>query len=119
MVPYLLAYKRVPHTSSWAYLLHILRERPDFTLLYKILCCCAHRTGERRLRLPEPLPPYEGLYYVQKFGKSCPQQRLVLPNGLDSQLVGNINNVVTKLYGDLTPEDEDCKGNAVLTSVVS
>ncbi|KAH9030333.1 carotenoid ester lipase precursor [Lactarius pseudohatsudake] len=56
-------------------------------------------TSERRLRLPEPLPPYEGLYYVQEFGKSCPQQRLDLPNGLDSQLVKDVSGVVNVLLG--------------------
>ncbi|KAI9454056.1 carotenoid ester lipase precursor [Lactarius psammicola] len=65
-------------------------------------------TNERRLRQPEPLPPYEGLYYVQEFGKSCPQQRLTLPNGLDSQLIENIGSVVNVLYEGLTPADEDC-----------
>ncbi|KAN0139659.1 Alpha/Beta hydrolase fold [Lactarius tabidus] len=65
-------------------------------------------TGDRRLRLPEPVLPYEGLHYVQAFGKSCPQQRLVLPNGLDSKLVANIGSVVGVLYEDLTPADEDC-----------
>lgn len=65
------------------------------------------------MRLPEPLPPYEGLYYVQAFGKSCPQQRLVLPNGLDSKLVADIGSVVSVLYEDLTPADEDCKGATV------
>ncbi|KAH9066827.1 carotenoid ester lipase precursor [Lactarius vividus] len=65
-------------------------------------------TNERRLRQPEPLPPYQGLYYVQEFGKSCPQQRLDLPNGLDSQLVKDIGSVVNVLYENLTPADEDC-----------
>lgn len=68
------------------------------------------RTGDRRLRLPEPLPPYEGRYYVQNFGKSCPQQPLTLPNGLDSQLVQNIGKVVGRLYENITPQDEDCEG---------
>ncbi|KAI9442989.1 Alpha/Beta hydrolase protein [Lactarius indigo] len=71
-------------------------------------------TNERRLRLPEPLPPYEGLYYVQEYGKSCPQQRLDLPNGLDSKLVKDVSSVVNVLLDSLTPADEDCKGNAVL-----
>ncbi|KAI0248236.1 carotenoid ester lipase precursor [Lactifluus subvellereus] len=64
--------------------------------------------GDRRLRLPEPLPPYEGLYYVQEFGKSCPQQPMTLPNGLDSRLVQSISTVVGRLYDDITPQDEDC-----------
>lgn len=66
------------------------------------------------MRQPEPLPAYEGLYYVQAFGKSCPQQRLVLPNGLDSKLVADIGSVVSVLYDNLTPADEDCKGAFVL-----
>ncbi|KAH8982264.1 carotenoid ester lipase precursor [Lactarius akahatsu] len=65
-------------------------------------------TNERRLRQPEPLPPYEGLYYVQEYGKSCPQQRLDLPNGLDSQLVKDVSSVVNVLLDKLTPQDEDC-----------
>ncbi|KAH9026413.1 carotenoid ester lipase precursor [Lactarius hengduanensis] len=65
-------------------------------------------TSERRLRLPEPLPPYEGLYYVQEYGKSCPQQRLDLPNGMDSQLVKDVSGLVNVLLNKLTPQDEDC-----------
>ncbi|KAI0306653.1 Alpha/Beta hydrolase protein [Multifurca ochricompacta] len=65
-------------------------------------------TGQRRLRRPEPFPPYEGIYYAQKFGKSCPQQQLTLPNGLNSQLIHDIGNVVGKLYDGITPDDEDC-----------
>ncbi|KAH9073429.1 carotenoid ester lipase precursor [Lactarius deliciosus] len=65
-------------------------------------------TNERRLKLPEPLPPYEGLYYAQEFGKSCPQQRLDLPNGLDSQLVKDVSGLVNILLDQLTPQDEDC-----------
>jgi acetylcholinesterase len=84
------------------------------SLPYNFLRRCAHSTGDRRLRLPEPTPPYEGLYYVQAFGKSCPQQRLVLPNGLDSQLVADIGSVVSVLYDGLTPADEDCERAVVL-----
>ncbi|KAI9436916.1 carotenoid ester lipase precursor [Lactarius indigo] len=65
-------------------------------------------TNEQRLRRPEPLPPYQGLYYVQEYGKSCPQQRLILPNGLDSQLVKNLGNILNLFYEALTPADEDC-----------
>ncbi|KAI0292408.1 carotenoid ester lipase precursor [Russula brevipes] len=65
-------------------------------------------TGDRRLRRPEPPPPYQGLHYAQAFGKSCPQQELTLPNGLDSTLVKNIGKVVNNLYEGIAPADEDC-----------
>ncbi|KAI9454072.1 carotenoid ester lipase precursor [Lactarius psammicola] len=65
-------------------------------------------TDERRLRLPEPVPPYEGLYYVQDYGDACPQQLLKLPNGLDSKLVHNVNQVVANMYDASRPTDEDC-----------
>ncbi|KAI9437416.1 Alpha/Beta hydrolase protein [Lactarius psammicola] len=67
-------------------------------------------TGERRLRQAEPLPPYEGYYHVQAYGKSCPQQGLTLPDVIhtEPQLVEAFNDIVNKLYSDLTPDDEDC-----------
>ncbi|KAH9040242.1 carotenoid ester lipase precursor [Lactarius hengduanensis] len=65
-------------------------------------------TNERRLRLPEPVPPYEGLYYVQEYGKACPQQLLKLPNGLDSELVYQVNKIVAQIYDSKSPSDEDC-----------
>ncbi|KAI9458426.1 carotenoid ester lipase precursor [Lactarius psammicola] len=65
-------------------------------------------TCGRRLRLPEPLPPYEGFYDVHKFGPSCPQQRMVLPTGLNSQLEKDISNIVATLYEDVTTDHEDC-----------
>ena len=63
--------------------------------------------------MPEPTPPYEGLYYAQSYGNACPQQYLTLPNGLDSQLVNNINAVVGTLYDKLRPTDENCERHAV------
>ncbi|KAH8982171.1 carotenoid ester lipase precursor [Lactarius hatsudake] len=65
-------------------------------------------TNERRLRVPEPFPPYEGLYYVQEYGKACPEQFLKLPNGLDSELVYQVNQVVAQIYDTKSPSDEDC-----------
>ncbi|KAI9443552.1 carotenoid ester lipase precursor [Lactarius indigo] len=67
-------------------------------------------TGERRLRQAEPLPPYEGYYHVQAYGKSCPQQGITLPDVIhdEPQLVEAFNDIVNKLYQDLTPSDEDC-----------
>ena len=72
---------------------------------------CIHSTLDRRFRLPEPLPPYAGRYDVHKFGPSCPQQRLVLPQGLNSQLQRDISNIVANLYEDVTPDDEDCEAS--------
>lgn len=70
-------------------------------------CVCS--TWNLRLRPPEPLLPYEGHYEVHKFGPSCPQQRLVLPQGLDSQLEKDVNNIVANLYEDVTTDSEDCE----------
>ena len=74
-----------------------------------------HRTGDRRLRAPEPSSPYRGLYYVQSYGNACPQQYLKLPNGLDSQLIGNINQLIGTMYEAMTPTDEDCEYHATLS----
>ncbi|KAH9057408.1 Alpha/Beta hydrolase protein [Lactarius vividus] len=67
-------------------------------------------TGDRRLRQPEPLPPYEGYYHVQAYGRSCPQQGITLPDVIhdEPQLVEAFDDIVNKLYSDLTPDDEDC-----------
>ncbi|KAH8977816.1 hypothetical protein EDB86DRAFT_2998073 [Lactarius hatsudake] len=46
-----------------------------------------HMTNERRLHQQEPVPPYEGVYPVQDYGKAYPQQRLTLPNGLYSRSI--------------------------------
>ncbi|KAH9073439.1 alpha beta-hydrolase [Lactarius deliciosus] len=73
-------------------------------------------TNERRLRVPEPFPPYEGLYYVQEYGKACPEQFLKLPNGLDSELVYQVNQVVAQIYDTKSPSDEDCLTINVVSS---
>jgi acetylcholinesterase len=73
-----------------------------------------HRRDERRLRLPEQVPPYKGLYYVQEFGNACPQHHLTLPNGLDSELRKNINEVVARVYDRFMATDEDCKDHVIL-----
>ena len=70
--------------------------------------------GNRRLRLPEPLPPYEGIYDVHIFGPSCPQQRLVIPQGLNAQLQRAVRNIVGMLYEDVTVDNEDCKSSSLL-----
>lgn len=70
---------------------------------------CLYSTWNLRLRPPEPLPPYGGHYDAHKFGSSCPQQRLVLPQGLNSQLERDISNIVSSLYEDVTTDSEDCE----------
>jgi carboxylesterase type B len=66
-------------------------------------------TGDRRLRLPEPLPPYEGNYEAHKYGPSCPQQRMLLPQGLDTRLEKDVNNIIAMMYEAVTEDSEDCK----------
>lgn len=72
------------------------------------------RTGDRRLRQPEVLPPYSGLYYAQAFGRSCPQQKFTLPNVVqdDPELTNYVNSVLSQLYQGLVVDDEDCKPSA-------
>ncbi|KAH9983658.1 carotenoid ester lipase precursor [Russula vinacea] len=65
-------------------------------------------TGDRRLRLPGPLPPYEGNYDVHKFGPSCPQQRMGLPQGLNSSLEKDVSDIFATLYEKVTLDSEDC-----------
>lgn len=65
--------------------------------------------GDLRLRQPKALPPYSDLYFAQRFGRSCPQQKFTIPTAIrreeDRQ---NINNVLNLMYGRLVPDDEDC-----------
>ncbi|KAI0296557.1 carotenoid ester lipase precursor [Multifurca ochricompacta] len=70
---------------------------------------------DRRLRVPNALPPYKGHYMVQKYGPSCPQQRLVLPRLHDTKLEGHIKNITARLYEGLTPDHEDCLTINVVT----
>lgn len=70
--------------------------------------------GNRRLRLPESLPPYEGIYDVHRFGPSCPQQRMVIPQGLNTRLEKDVSNIIASLYEDVTVDNEDCKSSGLL-----
>ena len=72
-----------------------------------------HRTGDRRLRLPQPNRPYVGTHYAQEFGKSCPQQAVSLPDGLNPRLVKDLGTIFDRLYEGIMPSDEDCKGGIV------
>jgi hypothetical protein len=100
-----------PRTSFWVSLTQSRREQRECFLPSDVVLtdCRAHRKDDHRLRPPQPVKPYQGLYYVQSYGNACPQQSLVLPNGLDSILVNNINQVVTTMYDKLRPTDEDCE----------
>ena len=71
-------------------------------------------TDSRRLRLPEPLPPYEGNYEAHKYGASCPQHRMLLPQGLNVRLAKDVNNIIAMMYEDVTPDSEDCKSLRVI-----
>ncbi|KAF4574341.1 Carboxylic ester hydrolase [Pleurotus pulmonarius] len=64
-------------------------------------------TGDRRFRLPEPIPPYTGTVQATASGPSCPQQsaHLPLPEGLPSDIVDLIANTA---YKAIFPESEDC-----------
>jgi hypothetical protein len=68
------------------------------------------RIGDMRLRQPKALPPYRGLYYAQRFGNSCPQQKFSIPTVIrKAEVRQSINNVLNLMYGGLVPDDEDCK----------
>ena len=73
----------------------------------------SHRINDRRLRQPEPVLPYEGLYYVQQYGDACPQQALTLPNGLDLETIRNIEGLVNSMYDRLRATNEDCREHLV------
>ncbi|KAF9488947.1 lipase [Pleurotus eryngii] len=64
-------------------------------------------TGDRRFRLPVPIPPYTGTVQATAFGSACPQQsaRLPLPDGLASDVVDLIVNTA---YKAVFPDNEDC-----------
>jgi hypothetical protein len=57
-----------------------------------------------------PHARYEGNNVVQEYGKSCPQQALILPHGMDELVAKIASDVVNRFYEAITPEDEDCKG---------
>ncbi|KAK0460036.1 carotenoid ester lipase precursor [Desarmillaria tabescens] len=64
-------------------------------------------TGDRRFRLPETLPAYNGSYDATDFGPSCPQQAIRLPilTGIPAEAV---DYLVDSIYDVVLPDDEDC-----------
>ncbi|KAL0960577.1 hypothetical protein HGRIS_005611 [Hohenbuehelia grisea] len=63
--------------------------------------------GDRRFRLPEPIPAYSGSLKATSFGPSCPQQAvdLPLPKGLADDVVDLLVNTAFKI---VFPDSEDC-----------
>ncbi|KAH9051980.1 carotenoid ester lipase precursor [Lactarius vividus] len=73
-------------------------------------------TGDRRLRQPEALPPYDGYnYVVQHYGNSCPQQAFTLPEVFNK--VPQLGNVINGMYSDIMRDAEDCKAHAMSPSL--
>lgn len=70
------------------------------------------RTGSRRFRLPEPIPPYATSFSATAYGPSCPQQAIELPlvDGLAGEAV---NYIVNSIFGQIFPDDEDCKSGYI------
>jgi hypothetical protein len=66
------------------------------------------------LRLPEPLPRYEGTHEAHKYGHSCPQQRMVIPQGLNKRLEKDVSAILALLNDDVTVDNEDCKSSGLL-----
>ncbi|KAI0052207.1 carotenoid ester lipase precursor [Auriscalpium vulgare] len=64
--------------------------------------------GDRRLRKPEPLPPYEGDRSATAYGSSCPQMPMTLPSWVEGDLSKALNSVVGSMYESFTPDNEDC-----------
>ncbi|TFY71900.1 hypothetical protein EVG20_g1115 [Dentipellis fragilis] len=64
--------------------------------------------ADRRFRLPEPFPPYEGFHDATAFKPSCPQQAMTLPGWLDTSLKRQLDKIVDLMYDSVTPDSEDC-----------
>ncbi|KAK7025565.1 hypothetical protein VNI00_015918 [Paramarasmius palmivorus] len=64
-------------------------------------------TGNRRFRLPEPIPAYETSFSALSMGPACPQQAIELPilQGLPADAV---NFIVNTIFNAAFPDDEDC-----------
>ncbi|PBK67236.1 alpha/beta-hydrolase [Armillaria solidipes] len=64
-------------------------------------------TGDRRFRLPETHPAYNGSYDASAFGPSCPQQAVKLPilTGLPAEAA---DYLVNSIYDAVLPDNEDC-----------
>uniref|UniRef100_A0A0W0FRH5 Carboxylesterase type B domain-containing protein n=1 Tax=Moniliophthora roreri TaxID=221103 RepID=A0A0W0FRH5_MONRR len=64
-------------------------------------------TGNRRFRLPEPIPAYETSFSALSMGPACPQQA-VKPPILQGLPADAVNFIVNSIDAAVFPDDEDC-----------
>ncbi|KAI3620784.1 carotenoid ester lipase precursor [Moniliophthora roreri] len=64
-------------------------------------------TGNRRFRLPEPIPAYETSSSALSMGPACPQQA-VKPPILQGLPADAVNFIVNSIDAAVFPDDEDC-----------
>ncbi|KAG6816185.1 hypothetical protein H0H87_008012 [Tephrocybe sp. NHM501043] len=69
---------------------------------------------ELRFNLPQSIEPYTGELDATSFGPSCPQQKVILPPGLDTRLREDISKTI---FGQDFPDSEDCQYDG--TTIVS
>ncbi|KAG0694304.1 Alpha/Beta hydrolase protein [Suillus ampliporus] len=58
-------------------------------------------TGNLRLQLPQPIPPYNTSFSATAYGFSCPQQSLIVPLGLSAKILEYLTTTNN-------PTSEDC-----------
>ncbi|KAG0694972.1 Alpha/Beta hydrolase protein [Suillus ampliporus] len=65
-------------------------------------------TGNLRLQLPQPIPPYNTNYSATAYGFACPQQAVPIINspGLPAKVLDYLANTI---YNIAIPGSEDCK----------
>lgn len=64
-------------------------------------------TGDRRFRLPQPIPAYNASFGATAMGPACPQQAVSLPilTGLPQEAA---DYVVNTIFTAIFPDNEDC-----------
>ncbi|KAG0699983.1 Alpha/Beta hydrolase protein [Suillus ampliporus] len=61
-------------------------------------------TGNLRLRLPQPIPPYNTSFSATEHGFSCPQRDVTFPSGLSAE---TLNHLIA-MTDHTNPTSEDC-----------
>ncbi|KAF8645416.1 hypothetical protein AX16_007831 [Volvariella volvacea WC 439] len=64
-------------------------------------------TGDRRLRLPQPIPSYTTNFSATEFGPWCPSQQsadITFPDNLAPEAI----EYIISFAGSIPPDDEDC-----------